>query len=48
MLQKITRFEYEKSRNPEMSETELKKKLEKRGSNFERLVEQYLNGSFLI
>ena len=42
VLHKVTRLEYERTRNPNLSEADLKAKLEKRGSNYERLVEQYL------
>ena len=41
ILHKISRYEYEKKRNATLSELELKEKLKKRGSNYERLVEHH-------
>lgn len=41
VLHKITRYEFEKHRNPNLSDKELKSMLEKRGSNFNRLVEHH-------
>ena len=41
ILNKITRYEFEKLRNPHLNETELKEKLTRKGSNFERLIEHH-------
>lgn len=41
ILQKVTRYEFEKRRNAGLSEKELKRLLEKRGSNYNRLVEHH-------
>lgn len=41
VLHKVTRYEFEKHRNPGLSESELKEMLEKRGSNYNRLVEHH-------
>jgi NAD+ kinase len=41
ILNKISRYEFEKKKNPTLSDRELKEKLLRRGSNFERLVEAH-------
>jgi NAD+ kinase len=41
ILNKITRYEFEKLRNPHLNEIELKEKLTRKGSNFERLIEHH-------
>lgn len=41
ILHKITRYEFEKHRNSHLSESELKKMLENRGSNYNRLIEHH-------
>ncbi|CAF0716130.1 unnamed protein product [Brachionus calyciflorus] len=43
VLNKITRYEFEKKRHAKLTEDELKTKLEKRGSNYDRLIEHHNN-----
>lgn len=41
ILNKITRYEFEKRRYPNLDESELKAQLQKRGSTYERLIEHH-------
>ena len=41
ILNKITRYEFERKRNPTLSEKDLRLKLQIRGSNYERLIEHH-------